>query len=102
MVRGGGGELLRDVRIFDVYRRRAGGEGRRSIAMHLTFRARRPHADRRGGQRSASTASCATPHDRSGRSRVPELTAIVAGASGYTGALAAALLHRHPASSSWR
>jgi N-acetyl-gamma-glutamyl-phosphate reductase len=27
---------------------------------------------------------------------VPELTAIVAGASGYTGALAAALLHRHP------
>jgi len=28
---------------------------------------------------------------------VPELTAIVAGASGYTGALAAALLHRHEA-----
>ena len=28
---------------------------------------------------------------------MPELSAIVAGASGYTGALAAALLHRHPA-----
>jgi phenylalanyl-tRNA synthetase beta chain len=38
-VREGGGDLLRDVRIFDVYAGEQAGEGRRSIAMHLTFRA---------------------------------------------------------------
>jgi phenylalanyl-tRNA synthetase beta chain len=39
VVRAGGGDLLRDVRIFDVYAGEQAGEGRRSIAMHLAFRA---------------------------------------------------------------
>ena len=39
VVRARGGDLLRDVRIFDVYAGEQAGEGRRSIAMHLTFRA---------------------------------------------------------------
>jgi phenylalanyl-tRNA synthetase beta chain len=35
-----GGELLRDVAVFDVYRDRAQlGEGRRSLALRLTFQA---------------------------------------------------------------
>ncbi|HEV8152329.1 MAG TPA: phenylalanine--tRNA ligase subunit beta [Solirubrobacteraceae bacterium] len=39
VVRAGGGDLLRDVQIFDVYAGEQAGEGRRSIAMHLAFRA---------------------------------------------------------------
>ncbi len=39
VVRAAGGELLRGVEIFDVYEGEQAGEGRRSIAMHLTFRA---------------------------------------------------------------
>ena len=39
VIREGGGELLRDVRIFDVYAGEQVGEGRRSLAMHLEFRA---------------------------------------------------------------
>ena len=37
--RGAGGELLRDVRIFDVYTGSQVGEGRRSLALALSFRA---------------------------------------------------------------
>jgi phenylalanyl-tRNA synthetase beta chain len=39
VVRAGGGELLRDVSVFDVYAGEQAGAGRRSIAMHLAFRA---------------------------------------------------------------
>jgi phenylalanyl-tRNA synthetase beta chain len=40
VVREAGGELLRDASIFDVYRDRAAlGEGRRSLAIRLTFQA---------------------------------------------------------------
>ena len=31
------GELLRDVRVFDVYRGEQVGEGRKSVALHLSF-----------------------------------------------------------------
>ena len=34
--------------VFDVYRGAQVGEGRRSLALRLEFRRRRPHADRRG------------------------------------------------------
>jgi phenylalanyl-tRNA synthetase beta chain len=40
VVRAAGGELLRAVEVFDVYEGEQAGEGRRSIAMHLTCRAR--------------------------------------------------------------
>jgi phenylalanyl-tRNA synthetase beta chain len=39
VVRAGGGELLEGVEVFDVYAGEQAGEGRRSIAMHLSFRA---------------------------------------------------------------
>jgi phenylalanyl-tRNA synthetase beta chain len=38
-VRAGGGELLRDAEVFDVYRGAQAGEGRKSVALHLEFRA---------------------------------------------------------------
>ncbi|HVW46676.1 MAG TPA: phenylalanine--tRNA ligase subunit beta [Solirubrobacterales bacterium] len=38
-VRAGGGELLRDVRIFDLYAGEQLGEGRKSLALALEFRA---------------------------------------------------------------
>jgi phenylalanyl-tRNA synthetase beta chain len=39
LVRGAGGELLRRVDLFDVYRGEQVGEGNRSLAMRLEFRA---------------------------------------------------------------
>jgi phenylalanyl-tRNA synthetase beta chain len=38
-VRRGGGELLRATRVFDVYRGEQVGEGRKSLALRLEFRA---------------------------------------------------------------
>jgi phenylalanyl-tRNA synthetase beta chain len=38
-VRGAGGKLLQDVRVFDVYRGEQVGEGRKSLALALTFQA---------------------------------------------------------------
>jgi phenylalanyl-tRNA synthetase beta chain len=38
-VRAGGGELLADARVFDLYRGEQVGEGRKSIALRLEFRA---------------------------------------------------------------
>jgi phenylalanyl-tRNA synthetase beta chain len=38
-VRGAGGQLLQDVRVFDVYRGAQVGEGRKSLALALTFQA---------------------------------------------------------------
>ena len=38
-VRAGGGELLRSVRVFDLYRGEQLGEGRKSLALRLEFRA---------------------------------------------------------------
>ncbi|MGZ6880794.1 MAG: phenylalanine--tRNA ligase subunit beta-related protein, partial [Mycobacteriaceae bacterium] len=39
-LRSGGGELLEDVRLFDVYSGTQIGEGKRSLAFALRFRAR--------------------------------------------------------------
>ena len=38
-VREGGGELLRSARVFDLYRGEQLGEGRKSLALRLEFRA---------------------------------------------------------------
>lgn len=38
-VRTGGGELLEDVRLFDVYAGEQVGEGKKSLALALRFRA---------------------------------------------------------------
>jgi len=38
-VRAGGGELLESVRVFDVYTGAQVGEGNRSLALRLEFRA---------------------------------------------------------------
>ena len=37
--RGGGGELLRSAEVFDLYRGEQVGEGRKSLALRLEFRA---------------------------------------------------------------
>jgi phenylalanyl-tRNA synthetase beta chain len=39
VVRGAGGKLLQEVRVFDVYRGAQVGEGRKSLALALTFQA---------------------------------------------------------------
>jgi phenylalanyl-tRNA synthetase beta chain len=39
VVRGAGGDLLRDVAVFDLYRGEQVGEGRKSLALRLEFRA---------------------------------------------------------------
>ena len=93
-----GGELLDDVEVFDVYAGEQAGEGRRSIALHLGFRAPdRTLTDEEVSERMEADPAPTRTGPAGGRRRVPELTAIVAGASGYTGALAAALLQRHEA-----
>ena len=46
-VRGAGGKLLARAEVFDVYRGEQIPAGRTSLAIALTFRAPRPHADRR-------------------------------------------------------
>ena len=38
-VRAGGGELLADLRVFDLYRGEQVGEGHKSLALRLEFRA---------------------------------------------------------------
>jgi phenylalanyl-tRNA synthetase beta chain len=38
-VRAGGGELLADARVFDLYRGEQVGEGAKSLALRLEFRA---------------------------------------------------------------
>ena len=51
-VREGGGELLEDVRLFDVYAGEQLGEGKKSLALALRFRA----ADRTLKQEEATVA----------------------------------------------
>ena len=87
--------LLAGAEVFDVYRGAQVGEGRVSLAFAPRVPGRRPHADRRGGRARAR-------RDRRGAaptswevSCVAERSLVV-GASGYAGAIAAALLDRHP------
>ena len=47
VVRKAGGKLLARAEVFDVYRGEQIPAGRTSLAIALTFRAPRPHADRR-------------------------------------------------------
>ena len=51
--RDAGGEMLGDAEVFDVYSGEQVGEGRRSLALALSFRALRAHADRRGRRAAA-------------------------------------------------
>jgi phenylalanyl-tRNA synthetase beta chain len=63
-VRGAAGRLLERVEVFDVYRGAQVGEGRKSLALHLAFRAsdrtltegRGPQAGRAGGRRARRPA----------------------------------------------
>ena len=57
------GELLRDARVFDVYTGAQVGEGRRSLALALSFRALGPDAHRRG------CSACARADRRRARRR---------------------------------
>ena len=52
-VREGGGELLTGVVVFDLYRGEQVGEGRKSLALRLEFRAPGPDSHRRRGGRAA-------------------------------------------------
>ncbi|GAB7191065.1 phenylalanine--tRNA ligase subunit beta [Kineococcus sp. NUM-3379] len=60
-LRAGGGELLEDVRLFDVYTGDQVGEGRRSLAFALRFRApdRTLTAEEAGAAREAAVAEAA-------------------------------------------
>ena len=102
----GGGELLRSAEVFDLYEGEQLGEGRKSLALRLEFRA----ADRtltdeevaelrgcdRGGageDRGVAPWLSATAQPLDGE---PAARVLVAGASGFTGALAAQIVWRHP------
>ena len=100
-----GGDLLASAAVFDVY----GRAGRRRQAQEPGAAARvpslRPDADRRGG-RGACGRRSSPPWRRSGRGSVaeghqplagePAARVLVAGASGFAGALAAELVWHHP------
>ena len=61
---GGGGELLEEVRLFDVYEGDQVGEGRRSLAYRLTFRSaeRTLTTDEVSALRDAAVAAAAAAH----------------------------------------
>ena len=107
-----GGDELRSVRVFDVYRGDQVGEGRKSLALRLEFRSSdRTLTDAEVAERRAGsgTRSRTRPGGRcvsrvqagaAGRSQTlagePLARACVVGASGFAGALAAAILWAHP------
>ena len=96
-VRRAAGKLLESVDVFDVYRGAQVGEGKLSLAVHLSFRApdrTLTDDDVRVACEKALEARWPTSTGR--RSVAENPTVLVAGASGYAGALAAALLDRHP------
>ena len=73
-VRDGAGELLEDVRLFDVYTGPQIGEGHKSLALALRFRA----ADRTLTEDEASAPAMPPsqrPAESSARSSAPEPTA---------------------------
>ena len=97
VVRGAGGALLRSAEVFDVYRGAQVGEGRASLAVRMEFRAAdRTLTDDEVAQRREKIVAALA---RAGGRRAPWLTGArvaVLGASGYAGAIAAMLVHRHP------
>ena len=89
------GALLRDVEVFDVYRARRSARARTSLALRLEFRA----PDRTLTEDEVARASREDRRARSPSSSGRELPCArvaVLGASGYAGAIAAMLVHRHP------
>ena len=105
-VLGGGGELLHAAEVFDLYEGEQLGEGKQEPRPAARVPRRRPHPHRRGGRRPAGRdrgragedrgvapwlTSDAQPLDGDPAARV-----LVAGASGFTGALAAQIVWRHP------
>ncbi len=101
----GGGDLLRSAEIFDLFEGEQLGAGRKSLALRLEFGPpTAPSPTRRSPARGPRSRSRWSGSE--GR-RVPEIDAqplsgepaarvLVAGASGFTGALAAQLVWRHP------
>ena len=88
-----GGELLEAAEVFDVYEGEQVGEGNRSLALRLEFRApdRTLTDDEVAEQRGAiESALSARWEARS----VPRVAVI--GAAGYGGALGAGIVQRHP------
>ncbi|HEY0637682.1 MAG TPA: phenylalanine--tRNA ligase subunit beta, partial [Pseudonocardiaceae bacterium] len=63
-LRAGAGDLLEDLRLFDVYSGAQVGEGKRSLAFALRFRApdRTLTAEEAGAARDAAVASAAARH----------------------------------------
>ncbi len=94
VIRAAGGALLRGAEVFDVYRGAQVGEGRASLAIRLEFRAPdRTLTDEEVAQRREKIVAALA---RAGRGRAAWLAVAVLGASGYAGAIAAMLVHRHP------
>ena len=102
----GGGELLRSAEVFDLYEGEQVGEGTQEpgAAARVPRRRTAPSPTRRSpalraaieaelerDRRDASWLSVAQPLDGEPAARV-----LVAGASGFTGALAAQIVWRHP------
>ncbi len=102
----GGGELLRAAERLRPLRGRAGRRGQEEPRAAARVPGAGPDAHRRGGRRAAlgdrgragedrGVAPCLTqPHNRFDGD--PAARVLVAGASGFTGALAAQIVWRHP------
>ena len=95
VVRRAGGDAARGRRASSTSTAaRRWGRGARRSRSRLQFRAPDRTLDRRG--RRAAARRDRRRAARRARGRAPCLSVLVAGASGYTGALAARLLDRHP------
>ena len=92
--------------VFDLFEGEQLGEGRKSLALGLEFRAPDRTLDRRGGRRRArgdqgragrrSGGRCVNELDAQPLSGEPAARVLVAGANGFTGALAAQIVWDHP------
>ena len=104
-VEAAGGDLLTSVTVFDVYRGDGVGEGEKSLALRLRFRA----PDRTLSDEEIDPvwpgSSRACPESEAGSVAEPvqpiapegaKARVLVAGATGYAGALAAELVWKHP------
>ena len=100
----GGGELLHSADVFDLYEGEQLGEARKSLALRLVPRPDRTLTDTEvGGLRDSIEAKLEEIggilrewHPPQPLNGAPAARVLVAGASGFTGALAAQLVWRHP------